>query len=421
MTPEQDLPSDEIDLRELIRPLLQYKWWILGFAILMAVGAFAYAKFVLPKEYTATAYVVITKPALTANLDSRIQSTFQSPDPKSLTDLTMTDDILAKVFQNLQGLATSDLVFSQEGLKSKLTPSMVGANQLRLEVVNQLPEQVAQIANLWAAAVADRLNSLFATDPEAIHHVEGQAEQARQNWAESEQILLDFLPSSHVEALTVGLNRAQKSLDTYLLEIVTLDLVLADALVLKARLDSLNGNEILATDDALSLIAIQQRAIGNIENFQIQVTGADVLGDNYTVAEARDGLDTLIASLQNQRDDFQAKVDELENTITELTTQLENAKFQLTQLTVQRDINLKAYQALSSRIEEMQITLSQADQAAKVAGQALPPQQPSGPRVLLYTAAAGIIGFGLAALVVLVWSWWKSPAPASQSKPESDK
>lgn len=421
MTLDTNMNNDEIDLRELIRPLLRYKWWILGFAFLMAAAAFAYVKFVLPKEYQATAFVVITKPALTANLDSRIQSTYQSPDPKSLTDLTMTDDILAKVFQDLEGLQAANPTFTQEGLKSKLTPSMVGGNQLRLEVINQQPEQVAQIANLWAAAVVDRLNSLFATDPESIHQVEQQAEQARQNWAESEQVLIDYLPNSHIEALTVGLNRAQKSLENYLIEIETLDLVLSDSQVLMSRLDNLNGNEILAADDGLGLLAIQQRAVGDMENLQIQVVGADVLGENYTVASARDSLEILIASLQSQRNEFQAKVDELENTITETVTRLEDAKYQLARLTVQRDINLKAYQALSSRIEEMQITLSQADQAAKVAGQALPPQQPSGPSALLYTAAAGILGFGLAALVVLVWNWWKSPAQANQSTNDPGK
>ncbi len=65
MTSQQDYFEDEIDLREIIRSLLQYKWWIIGVTILLAVVAFAFSKLFIPSEYQATAYVMITKPSLT--------------------------------------------------------------------------------------------------------------------------------------------------------------------------------------------------------------------------------------------------------------------------------------------------------------------------------------------------------------------
>jgi uncharacterized protein involved in exopolysaccharide biosynthesis len=69
---------------------------------------------------------------------------------------------------------------------------------------------------------------------------------------------------------------------------------------------------------------------------------------------------------------------------------------------------LKAYEALSAHLEELQITLTQNDKAVKMAGSALPPTNPSGPRALIVAFAAGVIGFALAVFLVLVVSWWKS-------------
>jgi uncharacterized protein involved in exopolysaccharide biosynthesis len=69
---------------------------------------------------------------------------------------------------------------------------------------------------------------------------------------------------------------------------------------------------------------------------------------------------------------------------------------------------LSAYQALSAQAEEARITLSQNNQTAKIAGRALPPTLPSGPRALLYGAIIGFAAVLFVITLVLGWQWWQA-------------
>ncbi len=415
MTSQQDYFEDEIDLREIIRSLLQYKWWIIGVTILLAVVAFAFSKLFLPSEYQATAYVMITKPSLTANLDSRIQNSPQLPDARSITDLTKADDLVSEVFQSpgISELLDEDARLA--AFKRKLSPSLVGVNQLRLEVTDTDPARAALIANVWAEKITIRLNTLFGVNETSLAQLETQTDQARQEWDAAEQALLAYLPLSQVDSLQVKLNQARDSLKAYLLEMDALDLLVSDAQSLKSRLSMQNPNDKLLIGDALSLISLEQQATGYLEGLQIQIVGAEILGEQYTVAEARSTLDTLISVLESQRDEFQAVSEAKVEEIASIAANLETAQYQVAQLTVQRDLSSRAYQALSSHVEEVQISLSQDDQAVKIAGQALPPERPSGPRSSLNAAVAGAVGFALSVFTVLVLGWWKSTASSDEN------
>jgi uncharacterized protein involved in exopolysaccharide biosynthesis len=96
-------------------------------------------------------------------------------------------------------------------------------------------------------------------------------------------------------------------------------------------------------------------------------------------------------------------------TIPQTQSNLESAHYQVYQLTMQRDLALNAYQALTSQVEETHIALTQDDQVAKVAGQALPPERPTGPRALLNGVIAGALGLLISVLFALVNKWWKTP------------
>lgn len=408
MTSQPVYYEDEIDLREIFNSLLHYKWWILGTAVVCTIVAVLIAKFVLPKTYSATSYIMITKPALTADLDSSIQSSPQLPDARSLTDLTKADDLVLSVYEEVGPSNATSEPFSLVSFKDQLNPTLVGTNQLKLEVTALYPERAAEIANIWAEKAAARLNLLFGSDDDSLRKLEDQTKAARQKWNDSENALIEYLPTSQADTLMVNITQARETLKLIIIKLENIDLLLSDLNALQYRLVTKNADDALALEEILSLISLQQQAVGQFQGLQIQITSPDIQTGGYTVRQARTNVETLIESLQEQRVELLSNKQTKEVEITELGTQLEEAQYNIEQLTVQRDLDLKAYEALSSHMEELRITLSQNDKSVKVAGLALPPVNPSGPRALFVAAAAGVIGLALATFLVLFISWWKS-------------
>jgi uncharacterized protein involved in exopolysaccharide biosynthesis len=408
MTSQSVYYEDEIDIREILNGLLKHKWWILGTAILFAVIALLVAKFLLPKTYVATSYIIFTKPSLTANLDSSIQSSPQIPDARSLTDLTKADDLVLSVFEEVRSMNTASESDELVSFKDQLNPVLVGTNQLKLEVTNLHPDRAAMIANVWAEKTAARLNLLLGSDVDSLLKLEEQTEEARQKWDRSENALIEYLPTSQADTLQVNITQARETLKKIISKIENIDLLLSDLSALQYRLIAQDANEVLTLDGILSMISLQQQAVGQFEGLQIQVSSPDIQAGGYTVRQSRTNVETLIESLQVQRQELLSNKQAKEAEITEFGTQLEEAQYNNAQLTVQRDLDLKAYEALSTHMEELRITLFQNDKSVKVAGLALPPTDPSGPRALFVAAAAGAIGFALAAFFVLFFSWWKS-------------
>ena len=415
--------DDEIDLRAILLTLWKGKWWIIGATLLLAVAVYAYSKLALPKQYEATALVIITRPSLIANLDSSIQTTSQLPDSKSLADLAMVDDLLLAVYQApvvAEAAEVDDITLS--GLRGRLAASLVGTNQIRLVATDTDPQRAALLANTWAEQLTLRLNTLFGTDSASVDDLQAQASQARLDWDSAEQSLLESLSQSQLDSLEVRLQQARDSLKVTLNAIDTLDQLISNAQIMQTRLQEQNASQPLTLQDALSLVSLHQQAVGQLQGFQF-VISADtaMLGADYTVTDARADLQTLVAALQTQRQEFVTRAETTTITVTTLATDLENANYQLTQLTVQRDLSLQAYQALSSQAVEVQITLSQNDQVAKIAGLALPPEEPSGPRSAINGVIAGALGFLVSTALVFLLNWWKTQpdAPIAPNQPAS--
>jgi uncharacterized protein involved in exopolysaccharide biosynthesis len=203
--------DDEIDLREIVLMLWKGKWWIIGVSLLLAVVVYGYSKLALPKQYEATALVVITRPSFSANLDPLIQTNPQLPDVKALADLALVDDLVLAVYQapEVASLIEADLPLSS--LKGQLKASLVGTNQIRLTVTDTSPQRAATLANAWAEQLTMRLNALFGTDLANVTELQAQASQARLDWDSAEQARMEYMPQSQVDALEVRLQQARDS------------------------------------------------------------------------------------------------------------------------------------------------------------------------------------------------------------------
>ncbi len=414
----QDNFDDEIDLREIAKTLLRYRWLILGATVILALAGYVFAKLTLPKQYEAATMVIITKPLFSANLDPRIQTVYQQPDAKSLTALALTDDIVLSVYESPDVRALFDEDVDLSAMKGRLEATVVGTTQLNLKVTDTDPTRAAQIVNTWAEIVTTRLNDLYDINQNSLEQIQAQVETARENWDSAEQAVIERLGVGRVDSLAITLAQKRESLKIYLDNIRSLDLLISDAQAMDAYLATLSQGDALTLDSDLALIALQQRAAGGLAGLQIQLVTTNIPESPTTVATARVRLQALVTTLQSQRVEFQDRVAELPSEITDTSADLEAEQYQVTQLTTQRDLALSAYQALSSQVVEAQITLAQNDRVVKVAGQAQPPESASGPRASLYGAVSGAAGLFLSVCMILLVQWWRSPAQPGKSGKE---
>jgi LPS O-antigen subunit length determinant protein (WzzB/FepE family) len=189
----------------------------------------------------------------------------------------------------------------------------------------------------------------------------------------------------------------------------TIDLLISNAQTLEMQLESQSYKDPLSLESALSLITLNQQASGQIENLQVQLSAETISNTETTVGVARESLTALISALEQQKEELTKTVSDKSDKITFLAARYESVRYEVDQLTLQRDLNRQAYDALSTHIVEVQILSANNDEVAKVAGEALPPATPSSPKTLFITAIAGLLGIVISTVFVLGWDWWKSP------------
>lgn len=393
--------EEVIDLRELIKTLLKYKWVIIGVTLSLGIAVFLVSSLFLPPTYEASAFVAITEPVIIAELDPSIQISPSMPDTDALAELAEAEEIKGKVSEKL-GM---DDFF--EETKPEMEASLKGKNQVLLRVTTKSPELSAEIANAWADVFVKQLNELYGTGEQTIVTLEEEVENAREKWNRAQAALEDYLPQSRVEVLQVQLSDTKNSLGRYLNRIEHNKILVSDAEALLSQMDELNENDNLSTGNALSIIALQQRASGGISGTQFQIQNNEILGEDYLVSEGKDSIQQLIISLEEQISKFQSEIPVLETQISELSVDLEGEKFKVEQLEQERDLARNAYNALSNQLEETRIKQSQEEFSAKIATNAVVPRKKSGPNFVMNTALAAFLGLLISIGGTLFFDWWK--------------
>ncbi|HNT26363.1 MAG TPA: hypothetical protein PKM21_18495, partial [Anaerolineales bacterium] len=241
-------------------------------------------------------------------------------------------------------------------------------------------------------------------------------------WDEAEQALIEYLPEGQIPVLKIHFQRASESLEINLKAIDTLDRLIDDVELLNTQLQGMSAGKQLPLQDALSFLALRQRAVGTVSGIEISIpvdTAAELMGEGYTVSQARSDLQVLITALQTQRQIHVDLADADAATVTALSVDLESAQYQFEDLAMQRNLSQDAYDALAHQVVESKISLERGDQAARVVGLALPPdpENPSGPRSAVNGAIAGAAGFLLSSAVIFLINWWRSSESSKTNQP----
>ncbi|MGZ6315891.1 MAG: hypothetical protein ACXWNQ_01400 [Anaerolineales bacterium] len=400
------------------------------------------------KTYDAKALVVIGQPPLNVNVNSPAASNVNLsvlalPDSKGITDLATVDDMLYTIYQSGDLAQSRAHGFTFAKFKQELTASISGTTQLSLQVGDPDPKQAALVVNLWAQAVTDRLNALYGSSSAMVTALEKQTNDAQQKWDAAEQGLLDYLPQSNLDALMAQLTQEQIAYNSQLGRIRSIDLLLSDGGALNGRLGARQPGAALTTGDALSLLALQQRAnetllcnsqsmpdvasstdtnptgtnqlfvcatSGGSSGLQVQVSGTDLLAGQATVADAQQNLKSFMDALASQQSELKNGLTQTEKQLAGIRAQSESAQFHVDQLTQQRDLAETAFKILSNQLSSVRGEVAAYGQVARIAGQAMPPTSASSRRSLLNAIVAGALAFILSVVAIYLGEWWRSSA-----------
>lgn len=399
-TPEPNYYQEAIDLRGLVKTILNYKWTIIGVTVIAALASFLISAFILSPKYEANAYVTVTESVIRAELESSIQVSPILPETDALAELAEADAIIHQVAESLK--LTSYIEENEPDMEA----SLQGKSQIHLQVTATDPEIAAQIANGWAQVLVLRLNDLYGTGSSTIVVLESEVQKAKVIWNSAQEGLETYLPQSQVEVLEVQLAEQKISLARYLDKIEGNRILISDGEVLKAQLSVMDEDHEISTGSALSIIILQQRAAGEISGTQFQLQADQVLGQGYLVEDGKNDLERLIGALKTQNEKLSAELTKIKEGIGELSAALESEKHRVEVLTQERDLARNAYIALANQLEETRITQSQEEHSIKIGAEAMIPREESDPNPLLNTGLAAILGGMLAVSLVLVYAWW---------------
>jgi len=402
--------EEMIALRTLGRILWNYKWIVIAATLLTALTAFLTIKFILSPKYEASAHIGIKQPRFVVYLEPSINNPSPLNNYRTFMELTSplsafaeADEVWISVCEEM------NIICMGEGNNSPvLEATLIGSSHLRLSVTSGSPERSTEFANLWAEELINRWNMLYGSENIDLIQVEKEVAQALENWNTARNALEEYLPESQINVVEVQLNQAKQKLAIYLGEIEDNESIVRDADTLDFRLGRQSQSSKLLIGDALSLVGLLQRTTGDVNGTQFNITGTDIYGQEYTIAESRKSLADLVSALENQNDDLEIQLVDLEGEITALALERQAEQYHITLLEQERDRALSDYQLLSEYMDEAQIAPEYEGLFAYIVAKAVVPQEESGLSTIILVAIAGIMGLMISVVSVFVYAWGKS-------------
>jgi capsular polysaccharide biosynthesis protein len=392
-----------VDLRYLINIILNRKWIIICVSIISALLAFLISRYLLPKQYTTSAYITLIEPIINAEFDSSIQVSPSMPDTQSLAELAQSDSIIVQVQDEI------DHENYFENNRVEMEALLRGQNQILLTVIGEDPDIITKIANSWSEIVVQRLNLIYGSGDITVKEIELELDVAKKEWSAAQELFEEYLNKSNLESNKIEFKQLKASLEEYLRIIDMNQVIILDANGLDTRLAKKDQGETLTLGDALSLLTLHQRTVGEITGTVYHFELDTLIGDNYSNEDGRINIGYLITSLEEKSESIQKEIAEIEEEIIGLSVDIEIEKHRIEELTQERDLARTTYVALANQLQEIRITENQGSNTAKISSEAVKPSEPSSPSILINTFLGGFTGFLLSICGVVIFNWWNSP------------
>ena len=431
--------EEEIDLRRYLQVLLRYAWLIVSLALLSALVAFLVSTTTAPRQYNATASVLISQSYSQITFDPRFQTVDsanmlarsyalnQQSHRAALVALVRNGHVAEAVMEQLgdESLRPVQLLSMVSGrIGGGAGTSDGNSDVIDITVTCGEPDRAAEIANAWAEAYVAHVNVLYGSRPESYASVQQQALSEWQVYREAEEALLSFLAASRAEELDARLAETQSLIDEMLddrQETMAVyyetrrktEQLLDDAGALLSQIQS--GGKGNPATNQLALLMLKSQVFASSADLpaqlQIQIGAADAAevdaGSQQADVEALiDVLERRVAGLDGSIKEASAApvpvlLGQLYDQKRALVVEREQVRAQEKELVRARDLVWETYSTLQVKAAELGIATQTADVEVVFASPAVEPLRPVGRSHLLYAGVAGASGLAFGMLFVL--------------------
>ena len=456
--------EDEIDLREYILVLIKYWRWIVGVSVLAAIVAFGVSSF-LPRTYEASANVLILKSETQISFEPKFQTTTdeQLGDKNyqnTLADLVKSNDLAAIVLAQSSELFSSGEQTVLDLLK--MVDVSTSGDVVSINITSQDPEVAAQLANIWAIAYVDYVNTLLGEGKNSLLiEIEKQVQGVTDDYQSAQLAWEKFLGDNQITTLSLEIDAKKSQLQTLrnqqsdieknplflqdleqktqrqllsnkYAELKQLDVWMSDALAMRDQIGQGATSEAATAGDVLAFVLLRSQVLASSAKagVQLQLNLADIAESDVSAID----VFALIETLQNRQTRVQDEIDNLSNVlistqedvvldvkpivsseamtalnaeILSLTAELEKQQAQQRELKQTRDLAWENYTTIQRKMAEVKLDSQITDSQVRVASQAIVPEEAISPRRMMNTAIAGVLGLMLSIFGVFAIDFWQ--------------
>ena len=421
--------------------VLRRFWKTIVVVTLVPVVAAVIVTLLLPPTYEAQASIALYRSTLDINFDPRFQTVsedelvsfnaVQDPRRQTISALATSDEVRQHIIEALPGQSA----WSLTDLQNRTQVEVIG-NLIQLQVEADDPQQAAIVANIWAEVLQNAANNLFRQQND-VRVVEQQLVTARENYAQAQQTLEQFLNANQIRELKFSIEMgetavqdirltyqtsARDALTLHLTSRDRLSLLINQATSLRNLLTQGSNQVPIALPDQVTLLYLQAGALtASVElpgELQLALP-EEVMTGEAAVAHLDDLIDTLMTLEEQFASDIaaqsmllvtQAQLDvSLAEAITALQVELNSLNAALEaelaqerELTNERDLAWENYQALQLKLAELMISDQITGTEVVLAATAIPPEEASGPSLLLNVVIAFLLGLGVSVVLAFV-------------------
>jgi uncharacterized protein involved in exopolysaccharide biosynthesis len=443
--PDAWVRDDEIDLRQYLDVLI--RWWreivliTAGVAVLAAVAIWIVEQ-VLPSTYTASADVAIVRTVSDVSFDERFVTTSDevSGDTSSITarrsallGLVNTGGIASAVIDKLGDQLEEPernpaaLLATVEAEVGPTAGARADSDLIRITVTADSAEKAATIANAWAEAYVQQVNTVYGQVPDdVLTSIQAELSVAERAYQESQTRLEAFVADNQIKEYTSLLTVLQQRVDqevalvqSYLANWQQANVQLNSARSLRTQLEQ--GGDGAARSAMMALQTLKLAAYGTpTEQMQLELRDlpevtyeammADIDGLIVSLEQRVAELDTEIRTRTNglrpAESSTAAEVASFVPTYTEireLQARIEAETARKNQLEQQRNLHWEAYKALSNKVAELNLTRAASSSEVRFAAPAVPPVDPEERiDILLGAGLAGFVGLFAALMIAFL-------------------
>jgi uncharacterized protein involved in exopolysaccharide biosynthesis len=332
---------------------------------------------------------------------------------------------------------------------------------VRLTAQSQDPAEAARIVNTWVVLFMDRADEIYGThSEEEAQFFEEQLTLAQEELEATEQALVAFQAHNQGAILEAQLASARQDLQDYLVEQREIERAARNARALQASLVDQPEDAVASAGDSLTAIMLQvhtfsvrasrpthmmdyevsdgEYSVGEelppirlqvsdgseseaTSSIQVQISGEDLVSSEWTVSELAAFLDNLVLTLEAWDVEIEIQIAALEPQILVLQQQLQKSQAEGDRLTRARDVARETHLTLARKVAEARIAADDSSAEVQLASLAAVPEKPVGPRRMLNTAVAGMLGLMLGVFAVFALEWWRGDGETSTDEGDRDE